>query len=147
MGSIRIRQGGSFVPASAVKIRQGGQWVDASRLMLRQGGQWVQVWTREPPLTINNAEDLHGVRGVRPAITLSGGSGSYSYVWSRVSGEPYDVSNPNALNPEFSVPDTKYGFFAATYRLTVTSGSQTKTADILIQIDNEEPLNPDFQFQ
>lgn len=142
MGSIRIRQGGHFVPASAVKIRQGGQWVDASRLMLRQGGQWVQVWTREPPLVIQGIEELYGVRGARPALTVSGGSGNYTYAWSYVSGELYDISNHNALNPEFSVPDTKYGFFTGTYRITVSSGSQTQTADILIHIDNEEPLDP-----
>jgi hypothetical protein len=67
--------------------------------------------------------------------TISGGTGSYSYSWARISGSTaIEISSSTVQRPVFFVSSLCNDTAIATWRVTVTSGSATKTADVDIAL-------------
>lgn len=67
--------------------------------------------------------------------TISGGTGSYSYSWARISGSTaIEISSSTAQRPVFFVSSLCNDTAIATWRVTVTSGSTTRTADVDIAL-------------
>ena len=67
--------------------------------------------------------------------TISGGTGSYSYSWARISGSTaIEISSSTVQRPVFFVSSLCNDTAIATWRVTVTSGSTTKTADVDIAL-------------
>ena len=64
-------------------------------------------------------------------VSVAGGSVSTA-TWTHISGPAVVVSNPNILNPLFSATLYKNTSLNSVYRLTVTSGAMTATADLTI---------------
>ena len=78
-------------------------------------------------------------------VTASGGSGSYTYAWTRVSGAFVTVNSPTSATTTFTatnIPVT--GFLTAVYRCTVTdTSSPQKTAfvDVYITFERDSSLD------
>lgn len=87
----------------------------------------VAVWNSGPAGTVTTPSATAGV---------SGGTGPYTYAWSRVSGDTFTVTSPTAATTTFSasvgvVNSTKI----ATYKCTVTdslgvTGSDTVDVEV-----------------
>lgn len=136
-----------MIDVTSVKRRSGGTWVAISAVYKRLSGAWVQVWPTDPPISItgsgsyNSTGAVGGVsrtKSITTALSVSGGNGTYSYSWAFVAGSGDNVvpSSTTILNPTFSeflAPDASR---LGTYRLTVTSGSQTATKDITYNLAN-----------
>jgi len=75
--------------------------------------------------------------------TASGGSGGYSYAWTRIAGSAdITADSPAAATTAFTGTGIPIGGNkSATFRLTVTdSGGRTATADIVVEISYESGL-------
>lgn len=67
--------------------------------------------------------------------TISGGTGSYSYSWARISGSTaIEISSSTVQRPVFFVSSLCNDTAIATWRVTVTSGSATATADVQVAL-------------
>lgn len=67
--------------------------------------------------------------------TISGGTGSYSYSWARISGSTaIEISSSTVQRPVFFVSSLCNDTAIATWRVTVTSGSSTATADVQVAL-------------
>lgn len=105
----------------------------------------TQVYSSTPPISISGATSyassgtVGGVgrtKSATTALSVSGGTGTYSYSWTLVSGDAVSVSNTGVLNPTFSASITPDQGTYSTYRLTVTSGAATATYDVNISLNN-----------
>ena len=75
------------------------------------------------------------VDGQVGAPTISGGTGSYSYSWARISGSTaIEISSSTVQRPVFFVSSLCNDTAIATWRVTVTSGSATATADVQVAL-------------
>lgn len=97
-------------------------------------------------LTVTAANDgpkFKATTGIGPAPTINatstpaGGSGSYSYAWTRVSGDAGITCNaPSAQNPTFSRANCANGSdYIATWRVTVTDTANSNTATATTDIE------------
>lgn len=75
-------------------------------------------------------------------VTPSGGTGPYSYAWTKVSGTTITVSSPAAATTGFSTTLIPGQLVTAVYRCTVTDSLlATATADVSITLfDNSSTL-------
>lgn len=149
-----------MVDVSAVKRRSGGAWVNVSNIYKRSGGAWVKVWPTIAPIVISaspsgiyySTSGSIGSKivssGFSPAITVSGGTGTYTYAWTKLSdydssaggsSGPTSINNASILNPSFtstlSSPSGNVGARTSVWRLTVTSGSETATKDYNVYLE------------
>jgi len=93
--------------------------------------------TTPPPLSVSiSPSSLNGV-GASPlslgSVTAqaSGGTGTTSYLWERVSGFVLSTSATNQPSISFT-RNGGFGFQLSTYRVTVTKGGETATRTIQI---------------
>ena len=69
------------------------------------------------------------------APTILGGNGTYSYSWARISSDQgFTLNSGTAQRPVFSHPALCNESRSETWRVTVTSGSATKTDDVVITL-------------
>jgi hypothetical protein len=67
------------------------------------------------------------------APTISGGNGTYSYSWQRISGSQFSISSSTVQRPIWSVTLCNDGV-TEVWRVTVTSGSTSVTDDVSIYL-------------
>lgn len=85
--------------------------------------------------------------GVCPAVTAigSGGDGGYSYSWAVVSAPGFDsftIDSPAAATTGFTVLTPAKGNYSATVRVTVTSGAETASCDVVVNFRDNTPIIP-----
>jgi type II secretory pathway pseudopilin PulG len=132
--TLKIKKSGAWSDATTVKYRSGGAWVTPSSIKRRQSGAWVQVWPVATPLAVS----LNTTFAYGPAApggknysdpitaTASGGTGNYTYSWTKVGGTPIQVVSPTSNTTTFSL----YGTTPTTgvFRCTVSDGVSTVTS-------------------
>lgn len=130
-----------------LRRRAGGSWTAANTVRRRQGGAWVTVWTSTPPLQASAPAAYGNVFYNEPApsstyvsasttLSISGGTGTYSVSWARVSGDAIIAlgSGANSLTPWWGATVQKHGYYAAIWRATISDGVSTITRDVLVEL-------------
>ena len=141
------RSSGSNVNVSSVRRRSGGTWVTPT-VRRRQGGAWVVVpfgltlsTSGSPDGNLFLAEPAPNpatVTGGSFTVNVSGGSGSYTRSWTRISGSTaMSISNSTASTVTFSGTVPKNSSITATWRCTVTDTitGATASVDRSVQLD------------
>ena len=140
------RSSGSNVNVSLVRRRSGGTWVTPT-VRRRQGGAWVVVpfvltlsTSGNPGGNVFLAEPAPAsttVNGGSFTVNVSGGSGSYTRSWTRISGSTaMSISNSTAATVTFSGTVRKNDSITATWRCTVTDTvtGATSFVDLFVQL-------------
>lgn len=114
-----------------------GQRIVTGVLGMLAGGS-----TRAPlAVSANNVERNRSGIGVEgeitttqsPNVTAKGGTGSYSYLWTQVSGDTVTISSDTAQNPAWTATVAEFDPNESTWRVTVTDGaSDTASFDITV---------------
>lgn len=68
------------------------------------------------------------------APTISGGTGTYSYSWTRISGSWFTINSSTAQRPIWSIATLCNDSRTEIWRVTVTSGSTSVTDDVEIYL-------------
>lgn len=146
--AFKRKASGSMVDISSVKRRSGGGWVNVSNVYKRSGGAWVKVWPVGTPISITGATSyfssgtVGGIarsKSATSALSVSGGTGVYTYAWTFLSGYGVTLANLNSttiLNPTLTATVPANDGYYATLRLTVTSGAATATYDVYFELNN-----------
>lgn len=140
---IKRRSGGTHVDITNVRRRSGSSWVTPSNVYRRQGGTWVKVWPVNVALSLTLSHtEIYGYSPSPGTIytedviaTPSGGTGSYTYSWTRISGlTTVHVSAGTSsvtFYSTFSSPGTtRY----ATFRCTISDGVSSVYRDAYVEI-------------
>lgn len=67
----------------------------------------------------------------------TGGTGNYTYTWTRISGETIHVGALTGSSLTFRITS---GYKEANYRVTVSDGVSTVSRDILVQLTIGQPI-------
>lgn len=68
------------------------------------------------------------------APTISGGTGTYTYSWTRISGSWFTINSSTAQRPIWSIATLCNDSRTEIWRVTVTSGSTSVTDDVEIYL-------------
>jgi len=74
--ALRIRAGGSWLPAKAVRVRVGGTWTPAKTVRQRIAGTWTTIWTALAgtcPAIVGTNQTASA------ACTITGGTAPYTF--------------------------------------------------------------------
>lgn len=145
--------GTSFADLSIVKRWNGSAWVDLSIAKRWNGSSWVDIplpGGGAGPLSVtispgtaygeNNVPNAPfpsavNVTSNTVAANVTGGTGTISYSWARVSGSSsVSADTPNAATTSFSATLTRNTGAEAVFRVTVVRGAETATADVSVQL-------------
>lgn len=130
----KVKKAGSWVTPGANQItaKLAGSWQTVQKVWAKSGGVWVQVWTNYTPMstptlsvtTLNDEgialDNVVTCSGNVSCSTPSGGSGTKTYTWEKVSGTTVNVSGGQAatLSRTTDGQNTQ-----AVYRCKVTDGT------------------------
>jgi hypothetical protein len=131
-----------------IKCNIGGVWKTVDHGFIRhEDGSWKRFWGSgsAPPATLSLSQQLSIVSGSRSdagAVTssaatalVSGGTGPYTYAWTKVSGSTFTVNSPTANATTFSTTLTNGQELSAVYRCTVTDSlAATAFADVTVNL-------------
>lgn len=150
--TISRRSGSNWVLPSNIRRRSGNSWVDVETIRRRSGSSWITVYTRytAPTATATGASGemqmgppgnpFADVTTFVPAVcTASGGTGSFSYLWERVSGDTaITIVGPGTSSSAYfqtlALPRNTYR--TATWRCRVTDGVTTVFSNnVTIRLD------------
>lgn len=131
--SFRRRSGSSWPDIGNIRRRSGSSWVQVETVRRRVGGSWVEVWTNYVPLDgdrspiggdvfIPEPAPVQTSVSATGAAGATGGTGSYTYVWTILSGgAAISGSNTNAsVLINATVP--KNGTVSGTIRCQISDG-------------------------
>ena len=117
----------------------GGAW-------RTKAGEWIGVggaWRPISSALAASATDATGggsgyagegdVTSSPTSLTVTGGSGNYTYAWSKVSGEDFTISSATTRNP-YWYAYLADGFHSATWKVVVTDTSYGVTAEATISV-------------
>jgi len=142
---------GSHHLVSQPYVGNGGSWLPCRFVYVGQAGAWQQIFKQEDPLSVNAADvshesDVFGAQSQHVSgsttATAAGGSASYSYAWSYVSGDSFiTIDNAALQSPTFTSELLSVGgagdsdTASAVWRCTVTdSESHTAHCDINVTL-------------
>lgn len=74
--ALRIRAGGSWLPAKAVRVRVGGTWTPAKTVRQRINGTWTTIWTALAG-TCPHIQGQDQTAGGH--VTITGGTAPYTF--------------------------------------------------------------------
>lgn len=130
--------GGAFVDTSIERRWDGSNWVDLTIAKRWDGSSWVDIafpggGGANLSATINPASLFKSALQFEPAppfknvvtaaatVTPTGGTGPYTYQWTKVSGDSAIVpSSTTAASVTFSANAPKNQLLTATWQCTVT---------------------------
>lgn len=142
------KSGGSNVTITAVKRRSAGAWVDVQTVKRRLSGAWVTVWTAYTAVSVvlntysvtkyGSGSTVNGPSGNTAPVTAtpSGGTGSYTYSWTRISGDTSTViSATNTASVTFSRTNCVTNVdYVSTWRCTVSDGTTSAYKDVSVTL-------------
>ncbi len=131
------RTGSSFVDAG-IKRRNGSGWTQVQNIRRRSGSGWITAWsfyqgiTASVPASVAASAPM-GTTGLTSlvqtphvTVTASGGSGSLSYSWQRVSGSTaISATNSAGSTTAFSGRVSRNSIISAVFRCRVSDGIST----------------------
>ena len=140
--AIKRRSGGSHVDIANVRRRSGSSWVTPSNVYRRQGEAWVKVWPVNVPLSMTLSHtEIYGYSPSTGTIytnsviaSPSGGTGSYTYSWARISGQATVFASASTSSVSFYSIFTSQGKRYATFRCTISDGVSSVYRDVYVEI-------------
>lgn len=149
--------GAAYQDIAAIKRWDGSSWVDLTVLKRWDGSAWVDItlpgggggslsitisrdFLQKADIDPEPAPSFKTLQTATVTVTAVGGTGPYTYAWSRVSGDSAILcTQPNLASTEFSATVAKNSDRTATWRCTVTDAAmavRTVDIDILITYSN-----------
>lgn len=143
MTAIR-KSGASNVALTGLRRRFGGAWANVQNGYRRQSGAWVKVYTAYTPIsgvtaspnpTSGSATRVNGPGALtvsaNTSLTVVGGS-TLTYSAALLSGTAMTVSAGSTTTFSYAVPQNTT--VSATYRITVSDGTSSKTVDVPVSL-------------
>lgn len=149
-----IRRNGVWItPTQGQARKTNGIQTKIQTVKRRSGSSWVTAFTAYTPITlggnlyrggnytcIGNASqcpvNASATTALGGAVTASGGTGSYTVSWAKISGTNFTVNSPTSLATTFtSVVNRNLGTVSAVYRCTVSDGVSSAYIDINVSLD------------
>lgn len=131
------KSGTTNVAPTTVKRRSGTTWVNVQTIKRRLSGAWVTVWTSFTASANNVNGGTVPVGSTTQNIgtstcSASGGSGTYTYAWSYVSGDTFTMSSTTSVNCTFSHTNKISGAYVGNYKCVVSDGTSSITCNITV---------------
>lgn len=107
-------------------------------LLMGGAGQMLAV-TASPP-ALNSGASVHNFTTAETTAIATGGSGSYSYAWTKIS-DPFSsvtINSPATAATDFDLVVAAGGSFVATVRCTVTDTVTLLTAFVDVIINHTD---------
>lgn len=139
---ITPRDGGVFKTASP-KVKSGGVWNQVQHGYVKNAGVWSPFFVNLLSASANTSAAgscNNGQVNSSPCtvttntvtITAVGGTGSYTYAWSILSGDAYTILSPTSAGTQFRLSDSTPSSHSATARCVISDGTQTATVDVSV---------------
>lgn len=142
------KQGGGNVAPTIVRRRSGGTWANVQTIKRRLSGAWVTVWTAYTAVSVvlnptsvtkrSSGTNASGPSGSTAPVTAtaSGGSGTITYAWTRVSGDTGTaISSTTASSVTFSRSNcSDMVDYISVWRCTVSDGTSSAYADVTVTL-------------
>ncbi|HYE38225.1 hypothetical protein [Methylocaldum sp.] len=118
--------GGTWKDVTETKVNVGGSWKTVESISINVGGTWKVVTGLSVTVTPDPAEATAGggFVSVEVEAVISGGSGSYTYLWDVLTGGAAftggGVNNPSTLREFLTSGSTSEGTAQVTVTDTVT---------------------------
>lgn len=144
VASIKRWDGAAWVAITTYKRWDGSAWID---IAIPGGGGGSFSVTISPGtasgLVVSDALNVT-VTSNSVTATPSGGTGPYTYAWTRFSGDSaVSANSPSSATTTFSAIVPKWDSREATMRVTVTDSlSATATADIFVGLTHNGTGTP-----
>lgn len=138
--------GGAEKLAAKADIYISGAKKRVVRIDAWNGSAWKLVQSFAPPITLAVTPSVSGAgssfgtisitSGVATA-TPTGGTGPYTYAWTKVAGDTLTVTSPNSASTTFRAGIGPSDSRSATYRCTVTDkNGLTASGNVSIYLVN-----------
>jgi hypothetical protein len=137
-----IKTGGTWTEIVAPQVKTGDAWALAQAVYVRTGGVWELVWqgftVEASPDTLNAQDFSTTVTSGVCTVTPTGGSGSYTYAWSQVSGDLITILNPTGASTAFrgstmEPGESRSGVFVCAVTDT-GSGAEAETNQVSVNL-------------
>ena len=130
-------RGGSFVPNTPVNssVPTSGS---ISLLDFLGASNYTPLSISATPVSVTAPAGTPTVTG-QSITTVSGGSGSLSYTWTRLSGSSLYTGGTSIGNFGYSPPQPD-GVATASYRVTVTDGTSSASDTISVRLQAGTPI-------
>jgi hypothetical protein len=144
--NIPVKDAGTW-RASQPFVRISGTWTAMTKGFVRIAGVWTQFYEKNTALAVTANYSLFAALYASrsgagslttAAVTASatGGSGSYTYSWARLSGNSYTVNSPAAAATTFTTTVTAGQLKLAVYRVTANDGLTTAFFDVEVDMES-----------
>ena len=131
---------------TAINYQEGSILRDIKEMWIKDAGILRQVFSSVVPLTLSLAPSpARGTCGpvfgsctasVNVTATPSGGSGTYTYLWTYVSGDSFTIGLPTSATANFSKTSNTGTdpTFVGVYRCTVNDGTTSTSKDVTVNL-------------
>lgn len=142
MSGFKLFWGGSWRNPANIRLARNGGWYAPSNIFVKSNGQWVKVWPVNTPLSMTLSHtEVYGWSDVTGTIytegvtaTPTGGTGSYTYSWTRISGQSTVQASAGTRSVSFYSNFTNQGTRYATFRCTISDGVSSVYQDVYVEI-------------
>ena len=143
----QVKVSSAWKTVAAKSVRVGGAWKAVAQEWTKVGGVWKESGYTAPAVEV----DTSYVFGIKTGsgtctsdaatITASGGSGSFTYAWSRVSGDSStSATSPTAAASTFHRTGSPTNNYSSVWRCRVTdtvSSLYTDSEDVTCELSFE----------
>lgn len=142
MSGFKLSWGGSWRNPANIRLARNGGWYAPSNIFVKSNGQWVKVWPTNMPLSMTLSHtEIYGYSPSTGTIytenvtaTPTGGTGSYTYTWTRISGLSTVHVSAGTSTVSFYSSFSSYGTRYATFRCTISDGVSSVYRDVYVEI-------------
>lgn len=143
--SAQVKVSGNWETVKGAWVKASGTWTPLAKLATKASGVWQTVYE-----ALSASVDTTSVSGTADApgtaesnsvtCTGAGGTGPYTYLWERVSGETVTITSPTSdtttfqFTNSFPTPESKTGV----YRCAVTDATATVaySANVTVNLES-----------
>lgn len=144
--------GGAYVDLTVAKRWDGSAWVDLTIARRWDGSNWIDIplpgggsggvsltGTASINETVVDSAPVKTITTSPAALTTTGGTGPYTYSWTKVSGDSaINADTPTTEDTTFTVNAFKNTTYNTLFRCTVTDSlAATATHDVNVTITYE----------
>lgn len=154
MTGVYVNDAGTWRPVRVVSVNDAGTWRTIQNIYVNDAGIWRLVFTALSATAagtapLNKAENSSGIASNNITATPSGGSGSYTYLWSIVThDDPDSTPSINAASSQTCTVTTAddpalQRTISVTVHCTVTdsvSGATAVTNNVTITHEHNNAL-------
>lgn len=156
--TFHVKDGGTWKApvSSGVSVKDAGTWKTVDEIWAKKDNTWIKFYPTydapgPPDTSVTASASPTTATGTRTGtgtvttntvtISASGGSGPYTYLWTRLSGDVFNISAPTAATTSFNASVTAGSTLTASYQCTIRDGAGRSTT-VTVSVTASATVSP-----